>query len=112
MEEVRKLYQDQVSGLEDLHAQVREGLDHLRLETTHLQRIEETIRQQREALGAGFQEFEQKQALFQVKGQSRFILAVSALNRFYYAVQEALTEATDVLMRHGPVHKPLSNTDG
>ena len=72
LEEVRKLYQDQVSGLEDLHAQVREGLDHLRLETTHLQRIEETIRQQREALGAGFQEFEQKQALFQVKGQSRF----------------------------------------
>jgi hypothetical protein len=72
LEEVRKLYQDQVSGLEDLHAQVREGLDHLRLEATHLQRIEETIRQQREALGAGFQEFEQKQALFQFKGQSRF----------------------------------------
>lgn len=68
LEEARKLYQDQVDGLEDLHAQVREGLNHLRLETTHLQRIEEAIRKQREALDVGFQEFEQKHALFQVKG--------------------------------------------
>ncbi|KAF9535432.1 hypothetical protein CPB83DRAFT_841730 [Crepidotus variabilis] len=81
-EEVRALYKDQISGLENLQAQVKEGLEHLRSETDHLQRIDETIRKQREALDASFQSFEQKQNLFQEK------------------VQEALTQATDVLAKH------------
>jgi hypothetical protein len=51
-----------------LHLQVKEGLEHLRSETDNLQRIDETIRKQRGALDATFQEFEQKQTLFQAKG--------------------------------------------
>jgi len=62
------LYLEQIAGLENLHLQVKEGLEHLRSETDHLQRIDETIRAQRGALDATFQEFEQKQALFQSKG--------------------------------------------
>jgi len=69
-EEVRKLYQEQIAGLEGLDAQVKEGLEHLRLETGHLQSIEDTIRQQREVLDVGFQEFERKHALLQEKGQA------------------------------------------
>ncbi|KAF9040579.1 hypothetical protein BJ165DRAFT_1406648 [Panaeolus papilionaceus] len=82
-EEVRALYLDQITGLENLHLQVKEGLQHLRSETDHLQRIEETIRIQREALDSTFQQFEHKQVLLQEK------------------VQEVLTEATDTLARHG-----------
>lgn len=67
-EEVRQLYLDQIAGLENLHLQVKEGLEHLRSETDHLQRIDETIRKQRSALDATFQDFEQKQTLFREKG--------------------------------------------
>ena len=65
---MRQLYLDQIAGLENLHLQVKEGLEHLRSETDHLQRIEETIRKQRSALDATFQDFEQKQTLFREKG--------------------------------------------
>lgn len=68
-EEVRALYLDQITGLENLHLQVKEGLQHLRSETDHLQRIEETIRIQREALDSTFQQFEHKQVLLQEKGK-------------------------------------------
>jgi len=57
-----------------LHRQVKEGLEHLRSETDHLQRIDETIRKQRGALDATFQEFEQKQTLFQEKGSFSLFL--------------------------------------
>ncbi|KAF8807363.1 hypothetical protein BYT27DRAFT_7255981 [Phlegmacium glaucopus] len=81
-DQVRVLYLEQIAGLENLHNQVKEGLVHLRSETDHLQRIDETIRKQRSILDATFQEFEQKQNLLQEK------------------VQEALTEANDALMRN------------
>ncbi|KAF9568429.1 hypothetical protein CPC08DRAFT_746260 [Agrocybe pediades] len=92
-DEVRVLYLEQIAGLENLHLQVKEGLEHLRSETDHLQRIDETIRAQRGILDATFQEFEQKQALFQSK------------------VQEALSEANEALTRQGlkrdlePIHE-------
>jgi hypothetical protein len=82
-EEVRVLYLEQIAGLESLHLQVKEGLEHLRSETDNLQRIDEAIRKQRGALDATFQEFEQKQTLFQEK------------------VHEALTEANQALARQG-----------
>ncbi|KAH9486972.1 hypothetical protein JR316_0001038 [Psilocybe cubensis] len=82
-DEVRVLYLEQIGGLESLHLQVKEGLEQLRSETDHLQRIDETIRKQRGALDATFQELEKKQALFQEK------------------VQEALSEANDALSRQG-----------
>lgn len=75
-DEVRVLYLEQIAGLENLHSQVKEGLEHLRSETDHLQRIDETIRRQRGMLDATFQEFEQKQALFQEKGLFSFLSCV------------------------------------
>ena len=102
-EEVRKLYHEQIAGLEGLDAQVKEGLEHLRLETSYLQSIEDTIRQQREVLDVGFQEFERKHALFQEKGWpnsltwfSRKALLISG------TVQQALTEANDAFTKHAP----------
>ncbi|KAF8905543.1 hypothetical protein CPB84DRAFT_1771685 [Gymnopilus junonius] len=92
-DEVRVLYLEQIAGLENLHLQVKEGLENLRSETDHLQRIDETIRRQRGTLDATLKEFEQRQALFQEK------------------VQEALTEANDALTRQGlrkdlpPIHE-------
>ena len=68
-EQVRVLYLEQIAGLENLHIQVKEGLEHLRSETDHLQRIDETIRKQRSILDVTFQEFEQKQTLLQEKGE-------------------------------------------
>ncbi|KAF8168142.1 hypothetical protein B0H34DRAFT_792782 [Crassisporium funariophilum] len=82
-DEVRVLYLEQIAGLESLQIQVKEGLEQLRSETDHLQRIGDTIQRQREALDTTFQDFEHKQTLFQEK------------------VQEALTEATDALTRNG-----------
>ncbi|TFK41200.1 hypothetical protein BDQ12DRAFT_679064 [Crucibulum laeve] len=82
-EAVRALYVEQMSGLENLHSQVKEGLEHLRSETEHLLRVDKTVRRQRDALHNTFQDFEQKQVLLQEK------------------VQEALQEAGDVLTRHG-----------
>ena len=67
-DEVRQLYRDQIAGLESLQAQVKEGLEHLRAETDNLQRIDDTIRQQRSALDATFVDLEAKQTLFQEKG--------------------------------------------
>ena len=69
-DQVRVLYLEQIAGLENLHIQVKEGLEHLRSETDHLQRIDETIRKQRSLLDVTFQEFEQKQTLLQEKGVS------------------------------------------
>jgi hypothetical protein len=71
-DEVRLLYLDQIAGLENLHNQVKEGLDHLREETEHLQHIDEVIRRQRGALDATFQELESKRVLFQEKGSCFF----------------------------------------
>jgi len=68
-EEVHSLYLEQVAGLENLHLQVKEGLEHLRSETEHLQKIDETIRRQREVLTSTFAEFEQKHKVFQDKGK-------------------------------------------
>ena len=68
-DQVRVLYLEQITGLENLHIQVNEGLEHLRSETDHLQRIDEMIRKQRSILDVTFQEFEQKQALLQEKGE-------------------------------------------
>jgi hypothetical protein len=81
-DQVRVLYLEQITGLENLHIQVKEGLEHLRSETDHLQRIDEMIRKQRSILDVTFQEFEQKQTLLQEK------------------VQEVLTEANDALIRN------------
>jgi hypothetical protein len=67
-DQVRVLYLEQIAGLENLHIQVKEGLEHLRSETDHLQRIDETIRNQRSLLDVTFQELEQKQTLLQEKG--------------------------------------------
>jgi hypothetical protein len=67
-DQVRVLYLEQITGLENLHIQVKEGLEHLRSETDHLQRIDEMIRKQRSILDVTFQEFEQKQTLLQEKG--------------------------------------------
>ncbi|CAA7265838.1 unnamed protein product [Cyclocybe aegerita] len=92
-EEVQVLYLEQIAGLENLQQQVQDGLEHLRSETDHLQRIDETIRKQREALDSTFHDFELKHNLLKEK------------------VQEALTEANYALNRHGvarelePIHE-------
>jgi len=86
--QVRDLYLDQIIGLENLQLQVQEGLDHLSSETQHLQRVDDTIRRQRENLHFTFNEFEKKQLVLQSK------------------VQEAIQEA-EALVRHG-VKKDLT----
>ncbi|KAF8078662.1 hypothetical protein FPV67DRAFT_1557917 [Lyophyllum atratum] len=78
-EEVRDIYIEQMSGLETLHQQVEQSLEHLRSESEHLKRADETIRLQRELLRSTFQQLERKQLHFQAK------------------VQEALDDADHVL---------------
>ncbi|KAG6885572.1 hypothetical protein C0993_012574 [Termitomyces sp. T159_Od127] len=70
---------EQMLGLEALHQQVEESLEHLRSESEQLKRADETIRCQREALSTTFKEFERKQLRFQAK------------------VQEALSDADHVI---------------
>ncbi|KAG6890434.1 hypothetical protein C0995_008788 [Termitomyces sp. Mi166 len=81
-EEIRDTYMEQMLGLEALHQQVGESLEHLRSESEHLKRADETIKCQREMLRASFEEFERKQLRFQAKGET---------------VQEALNDADHVL---------------
>ncbi|GLB36117.1 hypothetical protein LshimejAT787_0304050 [Lyophyllum shimeji] len=85
-EEIRDIYLEQMSGLEILHQQVEQSLEHLRLESEHLERADETIRLQRELLRSTFQEFQRKQLRFQAK------------------VQEALDDA-DVILSRNPTKK-------
>ena len=59
---------EQVTGLDALHEQVVQGIDNLRIESEHLERVEKAIVQQRETLRSTFQNLEQKQSLLQSKG--------------------------------------------
>lgn len=68
-EEIREIYLEQISGLEALQLQVQEGLDSLKSESEHLQRVDDTIRHQREQLRLTFDEFERKQSVFNERGQ-------------------------------------------
>jgi len=68
-EEIREIYLEQMSSLDSLQEQVSQGLANLLIESEHLERVEKTISQQREALRATFQDLEQKQSLFQSKVQ-------------------------------------------
>jgi len=58
-----------MNGLENLQGQVKSGMENIRLEAEQLQRINETIRLQRESLEHSFHEFEQKYTLFHDKGE-------------------------------------------
>lgn len=82
-EEIREIYLEQMSSLDALQEQVSQGLTNLRLESEHLERVEKTISQQRDAMRATFQDLEQKQSLFKSK------------------VQEALQEADHALSMTG-----------
>ncbi|KAF8350096.1 hypothetical protein F5887DRAFT_1070316 [Amanita rubescens] len=64
-EEIREIYLEQVTGLDALHDQVVQGIDNLRIESEHLERVENAIVQQREALRSTFQNLEEKQSLLQ-----------------------------------------------
>ncbi|KAF5356083.1 hypothetical protein D9756_003731 [Leucocoprinus leucothites] len=92
-EEIREIYLEQISGLENLQLQVREGLENLKTESEHLQRVDDTIRRQREQLRSTFDEFERKQCLFNEK------------------VKDALEQADDVMSRHGLRKNTLSITN-
>ena len=100
-DQVRVLYLEQITGLENLHIQVKEGLEHLRSETDHLQRIDEMIRKQRSILDVTFQEFEQKQTLLQEKGECSLNHRNADIEAYIPVVQEVLTEANDALIRNG-----------
>jgi len=67
-EEIREIYLEQISGLEALQSQVQEGIESLKMESEHLQHVDDTIRRQREQLCNTFDEFERKQEIFNEKG--------------------------------------------
>jgi len=67
-EDIRDIYLDQMNGLEALHQQVEQCMEHLRLESDNLKRADETIRGQREILRTTFEDFEKKQIHFQTQG--------------------------------------------
>jgi hypothetical protein len=107
-EEIRDIYVEQMAGLEILHQQVEESLEHLRSETEHLKRADETILRQREALRSTFQDFERKQTRFQLKGKG--------LSNFTFSfcspelVQEALEDADHILLLTATVGKETPET--
>lgn len=47
---------------------MQEGIESLKIESEHLQRVDDTIRRQREQLRSTFDEFERKQDIFNEKG--------------------------------------------
>lgn len=69
-----------MTGLETLHQQVEESLEHLRSETEHLKRADETIHRQRDALRSTFQDFERKQTKFQLKGEGPFAMPMPVID--------------------------------
>lgn len=58
-----------MAGLEALHENVAQTLERLRLETTHLEKVEVALRDQRTMLRSTCDEFEQKQSQYQAKGE-------------------------------------------
>lgn len=81
-EEIREIYLEQISGLENLQSQVKEGLESLKTESEHLQRVDDTIRRQREQLRHTFDEFERKQSLFNEKGPLAISLKLPVVLKF------------------------------
>ena len=104
-EEIREIYLEQVTGLDTLHEQVVQGLDNLRIESEHLERVEKAIVQQREALRATFHSLEQKQSLLQSKGALDDLHTYEHLFIPTHAVQEALQEADHVLSIAGIIKR-------
>jgi predicted nuclease with TOPRIM domain len=68
--EVRVLYLEQLRGLENLHEQVREGIEQLRSESKQLYRMDDAIQRQRTTLQGTFKDFEDRYTLFQEKSES------------------------------------------
>ncbi|RXW19886.1 hypothetical protein EST38_g5988 [Candolleomyces aberdarensis] len=92
--EVRVLYLEQLRGLENLHEQVREGIEQLRSESEQLYRMNDAIQRQRSTLQGTFQEFEDGYTHFQEK------------------VREAISEATNnVNGANGRLELPPINED-
>lgn len=58
-----------MAGLELLQQEVEKSLEHIRSESEHLMRTDETLRRQRSILQLTFQELERKQTLLQAKGK-------------------------------------------
>lgn len=68
-EEIRDIFVGQMAGLELLQQEVEKSLEHIRSESEHLMRTDETLRRQRSILQLTFQELERKQTLLQAKGK-------------------------------------------
>lgn len=61
-----------MAGLEILQKEVEKSLDHIRSESEHLMRTDETLRRHRSILQSTFQELERKQVLLHAKGDYSF----------------------------------------
>jgi hypothetical protein len=69
-DEIREIYLEQLGGLETLQQQVEQSMEHLKLESESLARVDETIRQRRENLRHAFEQMEKTQRRLQDKGMS------------------------------------------
>jgi len=88
-EEIREIYEEQMTGLEKLQQEVTKSLDNIRLESEHLMRTDKMLRHQRSILQFTFQELEQKQVLLQAKVQAELEDTEQLLSRSTLTLKES-----------------------
>ncbi|TFK77136.1 hypothetical protein BDN72DRAFT_830303 [Pluteus cervinus] len=84
-EEVRDVYTKQMTGLDTLQNQVTDNLSQLRIEVEQLEKLDSTLRQQRETIRQTFKDLEQNQESLQTKVREAIeaddrVATVTALN--------------------------------
>lgn len=72
MEEARKKFQEEISGVRNLRLAITSALERLRLESDTLQREEAALRAHEERVGASFERLKEKESNYKEKGKGLF----------------------------------------
>ena len=72
MEEARKKFQEEISGVRNLRLAITSALERLRLESDTLQREEAALRAHEERVGASFDRLKEKESNYKEKGKYYF----------------------------------------
>ena len=86
LEEARKKFQEEMSGVQNLRSTITSALERLRLESDTLQRDQAALRAHEERVVASFERLKEKEASYKEKGNNlfqAFLLSVFLLRVFF-----------------------------
>jgi len=72
LEEARKKFQEEITGVQNLRLTITSALERLRLESDTLQREQAALRAHEERVVASFERLKEKEATYKEKGKNLF----------------------------------------